>query len=194
MDGMVKEQWLTPAQRAVRVPGQDRDQVHPAPGDRSQRVRHRRGAEGARRRRGSTRTPSRSARSIVTTIDNHAQDAAIKAEDDKLNNVVKGLKTNDPPVSALVAMQPTDGAIRAMYGGQGTSADGSCTVRLGGCLNLATQGLFQPGSSFKPYVLATGELQGTDGILTKWNGPAVLPDPPGKDVHNDDGQPCSSAR
>src|SRR5205814_638445 len=84
------------------------------------------------------------------------QNAAIKAEDDRLNSKVTSLTTNDPPVGALVAMQPSDGAIRALYGGQG-SANGDCGVRLGGCLNLATQGSFQPGSSFKPYVLATAE-------------------------------------
>ena len=130
---------------------------------------------------------------IVTTIDKNAQAAAIKAEDDKLNNVVKGSKSDDPPVSALVAMQPTDGAIRAMYGGQG-STDGDCSVRKGGCLNLATQGLFQPGSSFKPYVLAAAESTGTAGILTRMNGPAVLPDPPGPDVHNDSGEVCNNCQ
>jgi membrane peptidoglycan carboxypeptidase len=129
---------------------------------------------------------------IVTTIDKNDQAAAIKAEDQQLNDKVKGLKTNDPPVGALVAMQPSDGAIRAMYGGQGSTPDGSCSARLGGCLNLATQGLFQPGSSFKPYVLATAEAQGSDGILTRWNGPAVLPDPPGADIHNDSGEVCNN--
>ena len=128
---------------------------------------------------------------IVTTIDKNAQAAAIKAEDDQLNSKVKGLKTNDPPVSALISMQPTDGAIRAMYGGQG-STNGNCSVRAGGCLNLATQGLFQPGSSFKPYVLAAAEGSQTAGILTRMNGPAVLPDPPGPDVHNDSGEVCNN--
>ncbi|BEP13139.1 transglycosylase/D,D-transpeptidase PonA1 [Acidothermaceae bacterium B102] len=128
---------------------------------------------------------------IVTTIDKNAQAAAIKAEDDQLNSKVRSLTTKNPPVSALVAMQPSDGAIRAMYGGQGSS-NGDCSVREGGCLNLATQGLFQPGSSFKPYVLATSELWGNGGLLTRVNGPAVLPDPPGADIHNDNGDAYSN--
>jgi membrane peptidoglycan carboxypeptidase len=127
---------------------------------------------------------------IVTTIDKNAQAAAIKAEDDKLNTPVKGLKTKNPPVSALIAMQPTDGAVRALYGGQGGTTTSSCSVRQGGCVNLATQGTFQPGSSFKPYVLAAAEENKTAGILTRMNGPAVLPDPPGPDVHNDSGETC----
>ncbi|MDX6229590.1 MAG: hypothetical protein QOI76_2980, partial [Frankiales bacterium] len=131
---------------------------------------------------------------IVTTIDKNAQAAAIQAEDDKLNNLVKGVKSDDPPVSALVAMQPSDGAIRAMYGGQGGTSTSSCTVRQGGCVNLATQGLFQPGSSFKPYVLAAAETYQTAGILTRMNGPAVLPDPPGPDVHNDSGEVCNNCQ
>jgi membrane peptidoglycan carboxypeptidase len=130
---------------------------------------------------------------IVTTIDKNAQAAAIQAEDDKLNNVVKGVKSTDPPVGALVAMQPADGAIRAMYGGQG-STDGNCAVRQGGCLNLATQGLFQPGSSFKPYVLAAAETYHVAGILTRMNGPAVLPDPPNPDIHNDSGEVCNNCQ
>jgi membrane peptidoglycan carboxypeptidase len=64
-------------------------------------------------------------------------------------------------------------------------------VRQGGCVNLATQGMFQPGSSFKPYVLAAAEGSQTAGILTRMNGPAVLPDPPGPDVHNDSGEVCN---
>ena len=127
---------------------------------------------------------------IVTTIDKNAQAAAIKAEDDQLNHKVKSLTSKNPPVSALVAMQPSDGAIRALYGGQG-STNGDCSVREGGCLNLATQGLFQPGSSFKPYVLAASELWGNGGLLTRVNGPAVLPDPPGADIHNDNAESYS---
>jgi membrane peptidoglycan carboxypeptidase len=129
---------------------------------------------------------------IVTTIDRNAQAAAIQAEDDKLNNVVKSVKSDDPPVGALVAMQPSDGAIRALYGGQGSTANGSCSARKGGCLDLATQGLFQPGSSFKPYVLAQAIESKTAGILDTRNGPAVLPDPPGPDVHNDSGEVCNN--
>jgi membrane peptidoglycan carboxypeptidase len=79
-----------------------------------------------------------------------------------------------------------------MYGGQGATSTGSCSVRQGGCLNLATQGMFQPGSSFKPYVLASAEGNQTAGILTRMNGPAVLPDPPGPDVHNDSGEVCNN--
>ena len=125
---------------------------------------------------------------VVTTIDKNAQNAAIKAEDTELNSKVKNLTTNDPPVGALVSMQPSDGAVRAMYGGQGAGTATNCSVRLGGCLNLATQGLFQPGSSFKPYVLAAAEQYDDAGILTRANGPAVVPDPPGADIHNDNAE------
>ena len=191
MDGMLKKGWLKPEQRAVAYPVKTVIKYTPrrvtGPNafiiDAVQKELTAKGVDENALAQGTI---------IVTTIDKRAQAAAIKAENEKLNNLVKDLKTNDPPVSALVAMQPSDGAIRAMYGGQGSTPNGSCAVRLGGCLNLATQGLFQPGSSFKPYVLATGEVQGTDGILSRWNGPAVLPDPPGKPVHNDDGKPCDN--
>ena len=82
---------------------------------------------------------------VVTTIDKKAQDAAVHAEESVLaqHRTAKG-----GPLSALVAVQPGTGAVRAMYGGQ----DFGSTSIPKSFVNLAYEPR-QPGSSFKPYTL-----------------------------------------
>jgi penicillin-binding protein 1A len=81
---------------------------------------------------------------VTTTIDLELQDLARKA-------IEKILKSNDGPAAALVAIDPRDGSVRAMFGGTNFRRSQ---------FNLATQAERQPGSSFKPIVLATAFRQG----------------------------------
>ncbi|HEX2027430.1 MAG TPA: PBP1A family penicillin-binding protein [Nitriliruptorales bacterium] len=60
------------------------------------------------------------------------------------------------PYAALVALDPRTGAIRALVGGRDLHDDGDPHARF----NLATQGRRQPGSAFKPVVLAAALSRG----------------------------------
>ena len=81
---------------------------------------------------------------VRTTIDLGLQQAARDA-------ISKWLTDADGPSAALVAIDPRDGAVRAMVGGNNYRKSQ---------FNLAVQGVRQPGSSFKPFVLATALRQG----------------------------------
>ena len=72
---------------------------------------------------------------IETTVDLKATDAAVAAA-----KAVLGAP-NDP-TTAIVSIQPGDGAIRVLFGGLDPNLE----------FDPASQGLRQPGSSFKPYV------------------------------------------
>ena len=72
---------------------------------------------------------------IETTVDLKATDAAVESA-----KAVLGAP-NDP-TTAIVSVQPGDGAIRVLFGGLDPSLE----------FDPASQGLRQPGSSFKPYV------------------------------------------
>ncbi len=76
---------------------------------------------------------------VKTTIDSKLQTAAQSAIEQWLGKGPGG------PRASLVAISNKDGMVRAMYGG-----DNYPTAPF----NLATQGQRQPGSSFKPFVLA----------------------------------------
>jgi penicillin-binding protein 1A len=81
---------------------------------------------------------------VQTTINLRLQRLARAAID-------KWLPSPDGPQAALVAINPANGAVLAMYGGRNFHASQ---------FNLAVQGERQPGSSFKPFVLATALDQG----------------------------------
>ncbi|HEX3224982.1 MAG TPA: PBP1A family penicillin-binding protein [Gaiellaceae bacterium] len=81
---------------------------------------------------------------VYTTIDLRLQMLARKAID-------KWLPSPDGPQAALVALNPSTGDVLAMYGGRSFHASQ---------FNLAVQGERQPGSSFKPFVLATALKEG----------------------------------
>ena len=71
--------------------------------------------------------------------------------------VEKWLPSPDGPQAALVAINPSNGAVLAMYGGRSFHASQ---------FNLAVQGERQPGSSFKPFVLATALREGISPLST----------------------------
>ncbi len=81
---------------------------------------------------------------VTTTIDLKLQDQARTAIESLLGNP-------DGPAAALVAVDPRTGAVKAMFGGRNFRESQ---------FNLATQAERQPGSAFKPIVLATAMRQG----------------------------------
>jgi penicillin-binding protein 1A len=97
---------------------------------------------------------------VHTSIDPAMQDLATSA-------VVNQVSTLGGPSGALVSIDPSDGRIVAMA----SSGDYSEEQ-----YNLAAQGNRQPGSSFKPFVLATAIEQGIDPDSTYYSGasPAFL--------------------
>lgn len=85
---------------------------------------------------------------VTSTIDLSLQETAHRA-------IESVLKAPDGPTAALVAIDPRTGAVRAMVGGSNFRESQ---------FNLATQAERQPGSSFKPIVLATALRQGISPI------------------------------
>ncbi len=69
----------------------------------------------------------------------------------------KWLPSPDGPQAALVAINPSNGAVLAMYGGRSFHVSQ---------FNLAVNGERQPGSSFKPFVLATALKEGISPLST----------------------------
>ena len=81
---------------------------------------------------------------VQTTIDLELQTAARAA-------ISSTLTDPNGPSAALVAIDPRDGAVKAMVGGSNYRKSQ---------FNLAVQSERQPGSAFKPFVLATALRQG----------------------------------
>jgi penicillin-binding protein 1A len=95
---------------------------------------------------------------VSTTIDLRLQKLARTAID-------KWLPSPDGPQAALVALNPSTGAVLAMYGGRSFHASQ---------FNLAVQGERQPGSSFKPFVLATALKEGISPLSTFVSKPVSI--------------------
>ena len=81
---------------------------------------------------------------VTTTIDLDLQEKAREA-------IQKVLHQSNGPAAALVAINPRTGGVKAMFGGTNFRRSQ---------FNLATQAERQPGSSFKPIVLASAFRQG----------------------------------
>jgi penicillin-binding protein 1A len=99
---------------------------------------------------------------IRTTLDLEFQEAAEQA--------IEGRITGVGPSAALVAIDNNTGAVRAMVGGS-DFADRP--------FNLATQGLRQPGSAFKPFTLIAALEKGISPGRTFVSAPKVLEGPRG---------------
>ncbi|GEM_PF-174999 len=96
--------------------------------------------------------------SVSTTIDMRMQTAAENA-------VTSILNEEGDPSAALVAIDPRTGEILAMVGGMDFSTQQ---------FNVAVQGRRQPGSAFKPFVLATALAEGIPSEKSYECGPAKL--------------------
>ncbi len=81
---------------------------------------------------------------VSTTID-------LKLQKMARNSIGKWLTNPSGPTAALVAIDPRDGRVLAMFGGNNFHKSQ---------FNLAVQGERQAGSSFKPFVLATALKEG----------------------------------
>ncbi|MFN8187516.1 MAG: PBP1A family penicillin-binding protein [Gaiellales bacterium] len=99
---------------------------------------------------------------IYTTIDLGLQRLAQAAIDKWLHRWTPG---KDGMRAALVAIDPRDGQVLAMVGGTSFSKSQ---------FNLATDGERQPGSSFKPFVLATALAQGVSPATVFPSKPTVI--------------------
>ena len=82
---------------------------------------------------------------VRTSLDLELQEAAQKAVENQLGDP-------DGPTAALVAIDNDSGEVRAMVSGTKDFQDAP--------FNLATQGQRQPGSAFKPFILAEALRQG----------------------------------
>jgi penicillin-binding protein 1A len=104
---------------------------------------------------------------VRTTLDMNMQRQA----DQTVTRILNSPRTD--PKAALVAIDPRNGAVRAMYGGRSYKSRQ---------FNYATDSLRQAGSTMKPFVLAQAL---TDGISvnTPYPGPAELI-VDGEDFHN----------
>lgn len=103
---------------------------------------------------------------IYTTLDPGLQELANGAVD-----AVVDPPSGDPSAS-LVSVEPSTGAVKAMVGGSDFDK-----VKF----NLATQGKRQPGSSFKPFVLAEAIDQGVSPETTYESKQLNIPLPAGSD-------------
>jgi penicillin-binding protein 1A len=102
---------------------------------------------------------------IETTLDPDWQEAAEDA-------VAAATSHVDDPDAALIALDPGTGGIRALVGGRDYFADREVAR-----FNLATDARRQPGSTFKPIVLAAALRAGHD-LDERYDAPAALRLPP----------------
>jgi penicillin-binding protein 1A len=95
---------------------------------------------------------------VYTTLDPKLQQLA----DD---SVWSTLNRPEDPVGSLVSIEPSTGYIRAMVGGRDWQEQK---------LNLAVQAVRQPGSAFKPFVLASAIEQGISVSQSYESGPVTI--------------------
>lgn len=160
LDGMVEKGWMTPAERAkqkfpkVKAPKRSQSPSSDI-GFITEEVR----TELRSKLELSDADIDRGGFKIVTTIDKKAQRAAREAVED---NRPTGERTSDLHIG-LAAIQPGDGAIRAMYGGS----------RFGkgryGYFNSAVDGKMQAGSTMKPFTMIAALRKGIP-LYTTYSG------------------------
>lgn len=106
---------------------------------------------------------------IFTTLDPTMQDAAVFAVQKGVEELVKRHKKDinpEPAQAALLCMEVTTGAVRAMAGGTSFSKSQ---------FNRALQARRQPGSAFKPIIYATALERGISPMAIIMDEPIALP-------------------
>ncbi|MFB9743978.1 transglycosylase domain-containing protein [Pseudonocardia sulfidoxydans] len=176
LDGMVGQGWLSPADRAAQkfpewrqpaptgggIPGDSRGHIYNL-------VRAELEARGI-----SDTEINTEGLTITTTIDPEKQQAAVAAAQKVMKGQPANLRT------ALVSVDPKTGAVLAYYGGDN-----------GVGLDYA-QVLKQPGSSFKPFVLAAAlQLPSPVGLGSTYDGSSPMTIA-GAKVSNSEGVSCGN--
>lgn len=166
LDGMVEKGWMTEAERdRTRFPAVKQPKVKRGRSDDlgfiTQAVR----SELSTTLKLSDKEIDRGGLKIVTTIDKPAQDAARQAIKDEMPAGAKDLHVG------LVAIQPGDGAVRAMYGGPKFGSGKGARFA-----STTTHDTMQAGSTFKVFTLL-GALDERKPLWTSYPGysPAYLP-------------------
>ncbi len=106
---------------------------------------------------------------IYTTLDPTMQDAAVSAVQKGIEELAKRHKKDinpEPAQAALLCMEVTTGAVRAMAGGTSFSKSQ---------FNRALQARRQPGSAFKPIIYATALERGISPMAIIMDEPISLP-------------------
>lgn len=113
---------------------------------------------------------------VVTTIDKQVQDEAVRSAGDLYDGTLAGAAPNPRLRLGITTIDPSTGAIVALYGGPDYLADQRNTV---------TYEKIQAGSTFKPYTLIAALEKGI-GLKTTFSGksPQTLPGWDNKPVKN----------
>ncbi|MGW1979296.1 transglycosylase domain-containing protein [Streptomyces sp. NPDC001889] len=155
LDGMVKQKWLTPAERANLVFPEPR-RAKPANGLSGQRGYVVQAVEEylTAHRVLDENTLAAGGYRITTTLERAKQDAFVRAVDDQVMDQVDGeARPADRNVRVGgVSIDPATGEVVAMYGGVDYTRQ---------YVNNATRRDYQVGSTFKPFVLAAAIEHGS---------------------------------
>lgn len=174
LDGMVSQNWLAPNDRATQVypkvlPPVDADVSTGTQGPNGlivRQVKAELSASGVSEQQLATEGLQ-----ITTTIDPKAQQAAVEGAQKTLASQPKNLR------SAVVSVDPRNGAVRAYYGGD-----------VGTGLDYAQSTSLQPGSSFKVFELAAALKKGIPLSRTyDGSSPQTID---GQKISNADGESC----
>ncbi|HZD79273.1 MAG TPA: transglycosylase domain-containing protein, partial [Actinomycetota bacterium] len=105
---------------------------------------------------------------VTTSLDERMQHAAEAA-------VAGRLRSKGDPEAALVAVDPSTGEVRAMYGGRNFGAS-QVNLALSGAKGFGGTGR-QAGSAFKPFTLAAA-MEDHVSLSSRWRGPGriTIPD------------------
>ena len=118
-----------------------------------------------RLRQAAARRPVRLGQGLRRRTEGRDHDRPRASRSGRAQAIAKWLPSDYGPAAALVALDPRDGRVLAMVGGDNYRESQ---------FNLAVQGERQPGSSFKPFVLATALEQGISPMTVLESKPVTI--------------------